>query len=147
MKVTEDILFDDNENYIFSNFSAFSVIWKGKLWPTSEQAYQAAKFSNVEIQEKIRNASNPIVAYQIAHDNKSYMDPAFNQIKIKVMKEILLEKISQHELIQMKLKDSGSRRIVKNFKGDNYWGSGPDGKGENMLGKLWMEIRQELQNK
>jgi len=30
--------------YVFDNFAPFQVEWRGKLYPTSEHAYQAAHF-------------------------------------------------------------------------------------------------------
>ena len=36
----------EREFYPFSNFSSFQVKWRGKLWSTSEHAYQASRFMN-----------------------------------------------------------------------------------------------------
>lgn len=61
------------------------------------------------------------------------------------MKEILLAKAIQHEEVRNALMETGNSEIVKEEPRDSYWGTGPDGKGRNELGKLWMEIRNELQ--
>ena len=45
-----------------------------------------------------------------------------------------------------KLLQSGDREIVEDSWRDSYWGWGEDRKGENMLGKLWMEVRKEIRN-
>jgi predicted NAD-dependent protein-ADP-ribosyltransferase YbiA (DUF1768 family) len=31
-----------------------------------------------------------------------------------------------------------------NIVADPYWGNGPDGSGKNMLGKILMEVREEI---
>jgi predicted NAD-dependent protein-ADP-ribosyltransferase YbiA (DUF1768 family) len=35
------------------------------------------------------------------------------------------------------------RMLIKILPSDTYWGTGLNGEGENMLGKLWMKIRDE----
>jgi len=62
------------------------------------------------------------------------------------MKEILICKVNQHGYVMKKLLQSGDREIVEDSWRDSYWGWGEDRKGENMLGKLWMEVRKEIRN-
>jgi predicted NAD-dependent protein-ADP-ribosyltransferase YbiA (DUF1768 family) len=46
------------------------------------------------------------------------------------------------------LVDSGEMRIVKHIvtypPGDGFWDDGEDGKGLNHIGRIWMEIRDEI---
>ena len=60
------------------------------------------------------------------------------------MEEILRAKVAQHEKVQRMLRETGTKKIIENSPIDGLWGIGPDGKGENMLGKIWMKIRQDL---
>ena len=48
------VIFYEKYYYCFSNFPAFAIEIEGVIWMTSEHAYQAAKFNNKEISEKIR---------------------------------------------------------------------------------------------
>ncbi len=144
MDSPKPIYFAEKEYYSFSNFSSFAIEWRGKLWPTSEHAYQGAKFVDDTIQEAIRNARSAQEAYRISHMHKEKMDPDFNTIKLDVMEDILRAKLSQHEYVRMQLLQSGNRELIKDFEDDAYWGSGVEGKGENHLGKLWMKIRDDL---
>jgi len=34
--------------------------------------------------------------------------------------------------------------LVENTANDHYWGDGGDGSGKNMLGKILMQVRDEL---
>ena len=52
-------------------------------------------------------------------------------------------KIEQHPEIKENLINTGFRQIIYNSKYNDYWGIG-SGKGQNILGKLWEEIRKEL---
>lgn len=60
------------------------------------------------------------------------------------MRNILWEKVFQHEYVCKKLLATGDRELVENSWRDSYWGWGPDRNGTNHLGNLWMEIRQAI---
>ena len=46
-----------------------------------------------------------------------------------------------------KLLDSGDRILIENSWRDDFWGWGPSKDGANHLGKLWMEVRDEVRKK
>ena len=145
----KQIFFYGHEFYVFSNFSSFAIEWRGKLYPTSEQAYQAEKFEDEDLKEKIRNARSAYDAFKLAEANKDKYRKNWDTIKLGVMKEILRAKIEQHPYVKKKLIESGDKELIEDSWRDSYWGWGSDKKGENHLGKLWMEVRSEVmaQNK
>ena len=61
------------------------------------------------------------------------------------MKELVLQKFSTNAELKDFLLETGEAHLIEgNGWGDTFWGvSG--GKGENHLGKILMEVRQELQ--
>ena len=60
------------------------------------------------------------------------------------MKSILRAKADQHEYVRRKLLATGDRELIEDSWRDDFWGWGPNRDGKNMLGKLWMEVRDEL---
>lgn len=60
------------------------------------------------------------------------------------MKDIVREKLHQHPYIQKKLRETGDRELIEVSPVDSFWGWGPDRNGRNELGKIWMELREEL---
>lgn len=130
---------------MFSNFAAFAVQYNGLLWPTSEHAYQAAKFDDAELKEKIRQATTPQEAYDIAHQHEDMVRATWDAEKVKVMESVVRAKVEQHVLVQRKLLESGDARIVEDSPTDSFWGWGPDKQGKNHLGKILMMLRSELQ--
>lgn len=142
----DKVFFYPKEFYVFDNFSSFQVDWKGVVWATSEHAYQAAKFLDVdeEIVEKIKMARSAHDAQKIANENKDKRPKNWDSIKIGIMKEILRNKIKQHPYVLKKLLQSGNREIIEDSWRDNRWGWGQDRKGQNLLGKIWMELRKEF---
>ncbi|NND65772.1 MAG: NADAR family protein [Gammaproteobacteria bacterium] len=142
----EIVGFYPREFYVFDNFSSFQVEWRGRLWPTSEHAFQAAKFFDTapDVAEKIHQARSAHDAKKIAASNSEKTPDNWGDIKLDVMTEICRAKLEQHEYIQWKLKDSGDLEIVEDSPKDAFWGWGADRKGRNELGKIWMRLRDEL---
>lgn len=132
-----------DEFYPLSNFSPFRVYYKGFDYDTSEHAYQASKFDDPMLKQSIRQARSAHNAFQIASDFADRLPPNWRQIRADVMLEILASKFDQHEYVQRKLRQTGRRRIVEDSWRDSYWGIGPNGDGENMLGVLWERIREK----
>jgi ribA/ribD-fused uncharacterized protein len=67
-------------------------------------------------------------------------------VKDDIMREALRAKFTQHEDLRKILLETGDARLVEHTTNDRYWGDGGDGSGLNMLGKLLMELREELRN-
>jgi ribA/ribD-fused uncharacterized protein len=142
----ESVYFYTPRFYVFDNFSAYTIdIW-GKEFATGEHAYQWKKFSvlNPDIAQKILDAKSPHAAKKISDAHAAVVDSSWHREKMSVMEEILRAKITQHENVRNKLTETGQKDILENSPVDSYWGIGKDGKGENVLGKLWMQLREEL---
>lgn len=60
------------------------------------------------------------------------------------MNAIIHEKAKQHEEVRVKLLETGDVEIIENSTDDFFWGCGNDGTGQNNMGKIWMQIRNEL---
>jgi len=141
----EVIGFYEREFYTFSNFSSFAIEWRGRLWMTSEHAYQAAKFDDSTIQEEIRNARSAHDSKKLAEKYQEKIRSNWSEVRLEIMEEILLVKLAQHPYVMKKLLQTGERMLVEDSWRDAYWGWGPNKDGENHLGRLWMKIRDELE--
>lgn len=130
----------------FSNFSSFQVNYKGKLWPTSEHAYQAAKFEDDAVQEKIRSALSAFDAFTIGRQLVELRVKNWEDVKVGIMEDIVRAKLEQHSHIKETLIESGNREIIEASPVDAFWGWGPNKDGQNVLGKIWMKLREEINN-
>ena len=148
-KVDEVIGFYPREFYCLDNFSSFKVLYKGTLYSSVEEAYQALGFaeSAPEIAEKIKNSYSAHEAQKIAYANKEKRQENWDDIKLGVMEELLRLKIEQNPYVKKKLLDTKDYTIVEDSPKDSYWGWGEDRTGKNNLGKLWMKLREELKGK
>lgn len=134
--------------YVFDNFAPCQVEWRGVLYPTSEHAYQAAHFfdTNPALAEQARVCRSPRLASDFANQHKAEEDPNWDDKKVAIMGEIVRCKLAQHDLVRETLIASGDRYIVEMNDDDSFWGWGSDHAGRNELGKIWMRLREELQN-
>jgi ribA/ribD-fused uncharacterized protein len=136
----------EREFYCFSNFSSFAVKWKGKLWSTSEHAYQAAHFFKTapKLAARIHASLSAHVAFKLAQGNAHKAPADWEDIKLGIMEDIVRHKLRQHPYVRYKLRQTGKRMIVEDSFRDSFWGRGPNKKGRNELGKIWMKLRDEL---
>ncbi len=136
----------------FSPYTAHAIEINGLVFPTLEHAYQCQRYKDSKIIEEIRNARSPVKAWEISSKYKHLQIPEFKdeKYKLEIMKKMMRVKTQQHEEIKKVLLDSSDMKIVKHIvtypPGDSFWDDGEDGKGLNHIGKLWMEIREELRN-
>lgn len=125
-------------HFFLSNFSD-----SPKTPPTLEHHYQAAKTDNLAYKDMIMSAKTPAEAKRLARN--APIKPNWNEIKLKVMEDLLRKKFSDPTL-KKKLIETGNEEIIEeNWWGDKFWGI-CNNEGKNNLGKLLMKIRDELKN-
>ncbi len=130
----------------FSNFSRHGFKLKGKYWPTVEHYFQAQKFPNNPLEERIRTASRPTEAKKLGRSRSVRLRPDWEKVKDNIMREAVMAKFSTHDDLKKLLLDTGDEELVENAPMDSYWGCGKTGKGKNMLGKILMETREILRD-
>lgn len=130
----------------FSNFSRHPVKLKGETWPTSEHYFQAQKFAGTSHETAVRKAEGPMQAASMGRDRKRPLRSDWENVKDDIMREVVRAKFTQYSTLRKMLLSTGDAILVEHTVNDSYWGDGGNGNGKNMLGKILMEIRQELKN-
>jgi hypothetical protein len=131
----------DGEFSFLSNFFESSIRVDGEKYPTVEHAYQASKTFDPWQRRLIREAPTPGKAKRLGKTVKKRDD--WDDIRIGVMESLLRDKFSSPFLAQMLIATDDATLIEGNTWGDTFWGV-CGGTGENMLGKLLMQIRSDL---
>jgi ribA/ribD-fused uncharacterized protein len=135
--------------FFLSNFAPASVMFEGVGYPTVEHAYQAAKTLEPGEREKIRGASTPGLARKLGR--KLTKRPDWSDLKVDIMRDLVRQKFEGHPDLKKRLLATGEAELVEgNTWHDNFWGdcrcdrcaSSP---GQNWLGRILMEVRQQLQ--
>lgn len=128
----------------FSNFAAYPIRIDGVVWPTTEHYFQAQKFFEAEHQEAIRARTSPMQAARMGRDRKRPLRADWEEVKDNIMRTALRAKFTQYDDLKTLLLGTGDATLVEHTSRDAYWGDGGDGSGQNKLGQLLMELREEL---
>jgi N-glycosidase YbiA len=129
----------------FSNFSAHKFMLDGLEWRTTEHYFQAMKFAgHPEHIEALRQMPSPMQVAKAGRSRARPLRPDWEEVKDDIMRQALRAKFTQHPEIQKILLETGHKELIENTTKDHYWGCGSTGMGKNMLGKLLMELRDEL---
>lgn len=126
----------------FSNFSPHWVdIPKFGRFPTAEAAIQAYKApDNAEYVKKQKESRSPLISKSLGR--KIVIPPNWDDICDDLMFKILRLKFEQHPELKHNLMNTGFRHISQHTHGDNFWGDGGNGKGQNRLGRTLMRLRK-----
>lgn len=140
----------------WGNMAPFPIEWGGKTFRTTEAVFQSMRFDDEEVIEAIRCEKSPMGAKFVAkrHKTKMVVEPMSPQ-DLDNMRICLRLKVEQHPDLAAELSATGDQLIVedctKRQRGSGlFWGAALENgewKGENWLGKLWMELRSELSNR
>ena len=130
------------------------ITYDGQIWRTSEALFQALRFEDLTIREMIRNDKSPMGAKLMMKKYKTKMvvEPMSTE-DLENMRLCLRLKFDQHPDIREKLLKTGDHLIFEDIEErpktdrNKFWGAfKTNGQldGQNMLGKLLMELREEL---
>ena len=125
-----------------SNFYKSNFFLYDKTWVTVEHAFQAQKTVDPVQYEEIHSAKTARLARDLGQ--KVTLIPNWEDVKVQVMYECVLQKFSQNQKIKELLLSTGSEELVEDSPVDWCWGCGADGKGKNELGKILVRVREEL---
>jgi len=129
------------EWHFLSNMFPCLVTWDdGLVYKSSETIYQMMKCEDREERKRFLNMDG----YQAKKAGRHViLSRSWNEIKDAVMWQVLMAKFDDKMLGSM-LIDTGNIELIEdNHWGDTYWGR-CNGKGQNKLGIMLMEVREEL---
>lgn len=113
-------------------------------WPSVEHYFQAMKFENPELRERIRNTHHPKDARKIGRSWLRRKRPDWKQIREVVMTRAVYIKCRTHAEVAALLLETDDRQLVNNGDYDYFWGCGRDGRGHNTYGKILVNVRAKL---
>jgi len=131
-----------------SNFYPSKVTYEGQVYRTVEHAFQAAKTINPKQRQEIQRCLFSGDAKK--KGRKVKLRPDWEIIKFQVMRKLLDEKFNDSNLQDQIANTDGKYLEEGNNWHDNTYGNCfcercENNKGQNMLGKMLMEIRDIIQ--
>ena len=126
------------EYFFLSNFYPVEVTYEGYSYKNNEAAFQAQK--DLSRREEFINL-NPMMSK--IKGKKVKLRDDWNEVKVSIMEEIVKCKFDQNPDIKEKLINTKGKTLIEGNKwNDTFWGM-CNGKGENILGKILMNLREE----
>lgn len=150
-----------NEHRYLSNFHLHSIEYEGIIYPSNENAYQAAKILDQNMRlhfagytpSAAKGAGRSVslredwLTYlpdeQLVTDSEGVL---ILQVRDKIMYDINVIKFSNPYLRNLLLSTEDRVLEETNWWRDDYWGTF-NGKGLNKLGRILMKIRDEAKQK
>lgn len=130
----------------------FPVDLLGHRIRTSEALYQACRFPHLpEVQRLIIDERSPMTAKMRSKPYRAESRPDWEMVRVSVMRWCLRVKLVHNwRRFATLLLSTGDRPIVEDSRKDRYWGAVPQDddllNGQNMLGRLLMELREKLRH-
>ena len=143
---------------VLSNFEKCYIKYKGHLFATTEQAFMWEKaifFNDHESASKILREENPAKAKKLGREVKNFDDSKWSKVCYEIMYKINYEKYFQNTRLKNILLNTGDKILVETNFRNTRWAIGlpaeddrvldeSQWQGENLLGKILMQVRQEL---
>ena len=135
------------------NMAPYPIFYDGKRWLTSEALFQAMRFNDEEIKELIRVQTSPMAAKMKAKKYKlQYAVEPMSDQDVENMKLCVRLKLEEHPNLKTQLLATGDNYIFENIgkrnkPRDYFWGAkmiNGELVGNNIMGKIWMELRERL---
>lgn len=151
----ETILFHSRTKGLeaLSNFYGSSFTYEDIEYPTAEHAFQAQKSTDNLIKWGFSTEVNLTPEQAESAGSRIAMRQDWESVKDQIMFDILKAKFEQNQGAREQLLSTGNAELIHNtgdrmvFKQDDaYWGNGFNGNGLNMMGRILMAVRSELQS-
>ena len=135
------------------NMAPYPIKYEGVWWKTTEALFQALRFPpECEIREEIRLKPSPMGAKMRAkrHKTRRMVEPLSKE-DLENMRMCLRLKVEAHKKLQKWLLNTGDAILIedttKRPRKNDPWGMrliGDYWVGENLLGTMWMELREQI---
>jgi len=152
MSAVPAIISFTGKNAIYSNFYECWIEYEGLLFPSVENAYQAAKTLDFDIRRKFCTLTPPEAK---KFGNKIDLRYDWEELvyieelgltapkKVKIMYDLVLQKFSKATLMKTLLDTKDAHLEEGNKHGDTFWGT-VYRVGQNYLGIILMSVRKRL---
>ncbi len=132
--------------------SGFPINVNSTIILTSEALYQACRYPHLpNVQKEIVAQTSPMTAKMVGKPFRDNSRPDWLQVRTKIMRWCLRVKLAQnYERFSELLFSTGDLSIVELSRKDEFWGAriSPESDeiliGQNILGRLLMELREAL---
>lgn len=155
----------------FLNHSIYRIMYRSKTYPTGLHLHEAMKFidNRPDIAEKIRVCPDVHSVYPLSGQFQDFQRSDWPAVYLECvcilsifsspqihtgiltflsfqMEEVITLKVQQHPDLRTLLMRTGTARIEYTDEHDEFWGTGRNGTGQNLLGKVMMRVREKFRD-
>jgi predicted NAD-dependent protein-ADP-ribosyltransferase YbiA (DUF1768 family) len=145
----------DEPNGWMGNMSSHPVRVQGVRYSTTEHLFQCMRFEDEGIRREIRESKSPMSSKMVMkkHTEKMVIIPR-SEMDLNLMRSVLRIKMEFYPKLREELVKQNPDSIIiedctkRSGVSSKFWGmklTNGEWVGENWLGRLWMELRLELQ--
>lgn len=159
MKITDKFILFFSKNDMMSNFYPIRFKHQKHMFSNSEQAFMWRKamfFKDYEIAHRIlTKAHQPNYAKSLGRKVKNFDNEKWDKARYEIMKEVVKDKINQFDELKTFIKNNKDKTFVEASPYDSIWGvklsenddkilDPSNWKGQNLLGKVYNELKKEI---
>ena len=134
-------------HFFLSNMYDVPIVVEGVTYPRVENAFHAMKTNIPAERAKFLNVDGKTAKRLGRGVTLAGGAMWWNEHRVPVMLELLRQKFLHHPELRQQLLATGDAHLEEGYPArDVFWGV-VDGKGQNMLGKLLMQVRDELRTR
>ena len=133
-----------DEDHLLSTVSDHPIELEGHHWASAEHYYQLKVVASPGALKRIRASETGLKAYKIGRPWYRKKVKNWKEVRRVIMTRALYTKIQMYPEVKQALLDTQDQKIVETSAYEHYWGIGRDLRGENVLGQIWMDIREKL---
>jgi hypothetical protein len=104
------------------------------------------KYDKLNHRETIRLAKTPKDAHKLGRNIFRRKRRDWKKLREVLMTRAVYTKCRAHSEVAKALLATGDKPIIETSQYDYYWGYGRDRRGENIYGKVLMNVRAKLQS-
>ncbi len=133
----------DREN-VLSTAYPHEIELEDERWATAEHYLHLKLLLNENVKQRIRDTTDAQKAYEIAKPWYRRRVKNWKNLRRVLMTRALYTKVQMYPDVKELLLAIEEEKIVEVSLYDHYWGIGRDQRGENMMGVIWMDIRNKI---
>ena len=133
-------------DHLLSTASPHPIFLEDLNWETAEHYYQIKIVESESVKKTISEARSARQAYRIGNRWYRRKIKGWRTLRRVLMTRALYTKVQMYPDVRNALLAIEEDKIVETSLYDHYWGIGRDQRGENMLGQIWMDIRDRVRN-
>ena len=127
-----------------SSCSPHPITLEEQSWLTCEHYFNAQLVTRESHFQQVISAPSGKAAHDFVHPWYRKKVKDWKKKRRVLMSRALYTKAQMYAEVREALLATGDRLILETSLYDHFWGVGRDLRGENMFGRVWMDIRKKL---